>query len=123
VAAYEEASAWYQQVVLQAFKEVADSLRAIDNDAQALQARTEAAAQAEKAYNIAWRRFNAGGISRLALLDAQRQCLQTVLDRTTTAANRYTDSASLFQALGGGWWNEPAGPASTPAPKSAKMPR
>jgi len=121
VAAYEEASAWYRQIVLQAFKEVADSLRAIDNDAQTLQARTEAAAQAEKAYNIAWRRFNAGGISRFALLEAQRQCLQTVLDRTTTAANRYTDSASLFQALGGGWWNESASPASTPAPKSAKM--
>ncbi len=47
VAAYEEAGANYQQVVLQAFEQVADSLRAIDHDAQTLQARTEAAAQAE----------------------------------------------------------------------------
>jgi NodT family efflux transporter outer membrane factor (OMF) lipoprotein len=120
VAAYDEAGAAYQQIVLQAFKEVADSLRAIDNDAQALRARTEAAAQADVTYNIASQRFTAGGISQLSLLDAQRQHLQTVLDLTTSAANRYTDSASLFQALGGGWWHETqaASQSSFPAPKS-----
>ena len=59
----------------------------------------------ETVYEIAAQRFNAGGISQLALLDAQRQHLQTLLDRTASAAIRYTDSASLFQALGGGWWN------------------
>ena len=106
VAAYEEAGSAYQQTLLQAFREVSDALTAIENDAQTLQARTEAAAQAEVTYQIAAQRFNAGGISQLALLDAQRQHLQTMLDRTTSAANRYTDSASLFQALGGGWWNE-----------------
>ena len=112
IAAFEEAGANYQQVVLQSFREVADSLRAIDHDAQTLQARTEAAAQAEVTYKIASQRFTAGGISQLALLDAQRQQLQTALDRTTSAASRYTDSASLFQALGGGWWNETK-PAAT----------
>ncbi len=106
IAAYEEADAAYRQVVLQSFKEVADSLRAIDNDAQTLQARTEAAAQAETTYQIASQRFTAGGISQLSVLDAQRQYLQTAIDRTASAASRYTDSASLFQALGGGWWNE-----------------
>ena|SRR5215813_3663234 len=106
VAAYEEAGANYQQVVLEAFEQVADSLRAIDNDAKTLQARSEAAAQAEATYNTAMQRYAAGGISQLSLLDAQRQYLQTVLDRTTVAANRYADSASLFEALGGGWWNE-----------------
>lgn len=105
LAAYEEAGGAYQQTLLQAFREVADALGAIENDAQTLQARTEAAMQAEVAYQIASQRFDAGGISQLALLDAQRQHLQTMLDRTTSAANRYSDSASLFQALGGGWWN------------------
>ena len=79
--------------------------RAIENDAQTLQARTEAATQAEVTYQIASQRFDAGG-SQVALLDAERQHLQTMLDRTTSAANRYADSASLLQALGGGWWNE-----------------
>lgn len=106
VAAYEEAGAAYQQIVLQAFEQVADSLRAIDNDAQTLQARTEAAAQAETTYNVSSQRFSAGGISQLSLLDSQRQYLQTALDRSNSAAARYADSASLFQALGGGWWNK-----------------
>jgi len=114
VASYEEAGANYQQVVLQAFEQVADSLRAIDHDAQTLQARTAAAAQAEATFDTASQRYAAGGISQLSLLDAQRQYLQTALDRTTSAANRYSDSAALFQALGGGWWNEPqASPTKT----------
>ncbi len=106
VAAYEEAGAAYQQVVLQAFQQVADTLRAMVNDAQTLQARTAAAAQAEATYKVFSQRYRAGGISQLALLDAQRQYLQTAIDRANSAANRYTDSAALFQALGGGWWNE-----------------
>ena len=120
LAAYEEAGSVYQQTLLQAFREVADALRAIENDAQTLQARTEAATQAEVTYQIAAQRFNAGGISQLALLDAQRQHLQTLLDRTASAANRYTDSASLFQALGGGWWNDTQASAvnSTPPAKT-----
>ena len=112
-------AATYQQVVLQAFEQVADSLRAIDHDAQTLQARSEAAAQAEATYNIASRRYGAGGISQLSLLDAQRQYLQTSIDRTNSAAGRYADSASLFQALGGGWWNDPASKPTTPASSSS----
>jgi len=106
VAAYEEAGSAYQQTVLQAFREVADVLRAIEDDARALQARSEAAAQAESAYQIASQRYAAGGISQLAVLDAQREQLQTALDRIAYQAARYSDSATLFQALGGGWWNE-----------------
>jgi NodT family efflux transporter outer membrane factor (OMF) lipoprotein len=106
VAAYEEAGSVYQQTVLQAFREVADSLRAIDHDAQALQSQTEAASQAESAYQIASQRYAAGGISQVALLDAQRQQLETKLNRVVYQGSRYSDSATLFQALGGGWWNE-----------------
>lgn len=106
VAAYQEAGSVYQQTVLQAFREVADSLQAMQHDAQTLQARTEAATQAEASYQIASQRFDAGGISQLALLDAQRQQLQTALDRTISVASRYSDSAALLQALGGGWWND-----------------
>lgn len=105
VAAYEEAGTNYQQVLLQAFQQVADSLRAIEHDAKTLQARSEAATQAETTYNIASQRYTSGGISQLSLLDAQRQYLQTQFDHTTSVANQYSDSASLLQALGGGWWN------------------
>lgn len=104
-ASYEEADSVYRQTVLQAFREVADSLSAIQHDAYALQARAEATNSAEEAYRIASQRYEAGGISELALLDAQRQRLQTALDRTSAIASRYTDSATLIQSLGGGWWN------------------
>lgn len=112
VAAYQEAGSVYQQTVLQAFREVADSLQAIQHDAQTLQARTEAATQAEASYQIASQRYSAGGISQLVLLDAQRQHLQTTLDRTISVAGRCSDSATLLQALGGGWWND-AQPGAT----------
>lgn len=106
VAAYEEAGSVYQQTVLEAFREVADVLRAIEHNAKAMQARSEAATQAESAYQIASRRFDAGGISQADLLDAQRQHLQTSLDQVAAQAARFADTATLFQALGGGWWNE-----------------
>jgi len=119
VAAYDEAEANYRQVVLLAFEQVADSLTAIEHDARALQARSEAAAQAEATFSTATQRFSAGGISQLSLLDAQRQYLQTALDRTAAIAARYSDSASFFQALGGGWWNEvPSNSSSAPATNS-----
>jgi NodT family efflux transporter outer membrane factor (OMF) lipoprotein len=112
-AAYEEAGSIYRQTLLQAFREVADALYAIQHDAETLQARTEAASEAEAKHKIAAQRYEAGGISELALLDAQRQQLQTALDRTVSAASRYSDSATLFEALGGGWWN--TAPTSAPA--------
>ncbi len=116
VAAYEEAGDVYQQTVLQAFREVADVLRAIDHHAQALQAQTEAATQAETAYHIASQRYAAGGISQVALLDAQHQQLQTALDRVAYQSSRYADSATLFQALGGGWWNQKQSAKTTANP-------
>jgi NodT family efflux transporter outer membrane factor (OMF) lipoprotein len=114
-AAFQEATSVYRQTVLQAFGEVADTLTAIDHDAQTLKARSEAAADADASYQIAEGRYRAGGISELALLEAQRQQLQAELDRTAATAARFSDSATLFQALGGGWWN--AAPASTPNPR------
>src|SRR6266851_960667 len=60
-------------------------------------------------YNIASQKYSAGGISQLALLDAQRQFLRTLTARNLALASRYTDSATLFQALGGGWWNQKPG--------------
>ena len=115
-AAYQEASSVYRQTVLQAFGQVADTLTSIDHDAQTLKARSDAASEADVSYQIAQGRYQAGGISELALLEAQRQQLQTELDRTAAAASRFADSATLFQALGGGWWD--AAPAATPGPNA-----
>jgi NodT family efflux transporter outer membrane factor (OMF) lipoprotein len=104
-AAYQETNSVYRQTVLEAFGQVADTLTAIDHDAQTLKARSDAAADADASYRIAQGRYQAGGISELALLDAERQRLQATLDQSNAAAARFSDSATLFQALGGGWWN------------------
>ena len=100
--AYDEAASAYRGTVLESFREVADALYATERDAETLKARSEAAGEAEGAYGIAAKRYEAGGISEASLLDAERQQLQTALDRENAAASRLTDSATLFEALGEG---------------------
>jgi NodT family efflux transporter outer membrane factor (OMF) lipoprotein len=103
VAAYDEAAAAYRQTVLQGLQEVADALSALDMDARELQARADAAGHARAGYEIARQQYQVGGISHLALLDAQRQLLQSEFDRVQAQADRYADTAALLHALGGGW--------------------
>ncbi len=103
VAAYDEAAAAYRQTVLQGLQEVADALSALDTDARTLQARADAAEHARAGYEIARQQYLLGGISHLALLDAQRQLLQSEFDRVQAQADRYADTAALLHALGGGW--------------------
>ncbi|MGB8418209.1 efflux transporter outer membrane subunit [Paraburkholderia sp.] len=102
-AAYDAALADYQQTVLQALQQVADTLTALQNDAHELQARDEAAQQAQASLLIAQAQYSAGGVSQFGLLDTQRQVLQAALDRTRAQADRFADTAALFQSLGGGW--------------------
>lgn len=101
LAAYDAALAEYRQTVLQALQQVADTLRALQDDAQALRARDEAAREARASVEIARSQYAAGGVSQFGLIDAERQALQTALDRTKAQADRLADTAALFQALGG----------------------
>jgi len=102
-AAYDAAGAAYKQAVLQGLQEVADALHAVHNDAQTLQARALATDQAQQTLRAAEARHASGGISTLALLDAQRQVDQATLQQVQSRADRLLDSAVLMQALGGGW--------------------
>jgi NodT family efflux transporter outer membrane factor (OMF) lipoprotein len=104
VAAYEEAAATYRQTVLQGLQEVADALRALETDSRKLKARVDAAEHARAGCQIARRQYELGGISHLALLDLQRQLLQTEEERVQAQADRYADTTALLYALGGGWW-------------------
>ncbi|MCG5076209.1 efflux transporter outer membrane subunit [Paraburkholderia tagetis] len=100
-AAYEAAFADYKQTVLQALQQVADTLHALQDDALELQTRDDAAREAQASAAIAHDRYTAGGVSEFDLIDAQRQVLQSALDRTRAQATRLTDTAALYQALGG----------------------
>lgn len=99
-ATYDAALATYQQTVLQGLQQVADTLQALEQDAVELQSRDQAQRDAENSERIANGRYTAGGISQLALLDAERQEMQTALDRVKVQAQRFTDTVALYMALG-----------------------
>lgn len=109
VAALDQAGALYRLTVITAFQNVADSLHALVFDAEALKANLEAERAAERALQLARTAHDLGSISYLALLSAEQSYQQALVNRVQSQANRYTDTAALFQALGGGWWNRPPG--------------
>jgi outer membrane protein TolC len=106
-AAYDQAQAQYQQTVLNAFLGVANTLRALDTDADALRAQAEAESLARQSLDLVNRQYTLGAVSYLGLLDSQRTYQQTRIALVQAQATRYADTAALFQALGGGWWNRP----------------
>ena len=104
-AAYEQAAAQYRETVLKAFQDVADVLQALDYDAATLKAQSEAAQAARETLELTREQFRFGAVGYLALLDAGRQYQQARVNLVRAQAARYADSAALFHALGGGWWN------------------
>jgi NodT family efflux transporter outer membrane factor (OMF) lipoprotein len=114
-AAYDQAFAQYQQAVLGAFQNVADVLFALEFDAVALKAQADAEAAARESLDMTTKQLQFGSASYLALFNAQRQYEQAKIGLVQAQAARYADTAALFQALGGGWWNrgeqDPARPS------------
>ncbi|OGT47297.1 MAG: RND transporter [Gammaproteobacteria bacterium RIFCSPHIGHO2_12_FULL_41_20] len=105
IAAYNQAAAQYRQTVLQAFQNVADTLRALDMDARTFQAQKAAEIAAWKNLKVTREQYQLGGVDYLNVLTAEQQYQQTRLSSIQAQATRYSDTAALFQALGGGWWN------------------
>jgi NodT family efflux transporter outer membrane factor (OMF) lipoprotein len=104
-AALDQAAAQYRAAVILACQNVADTLHALSNDADALVASANAARAAKKAFELARSQFQLGAISNVAVLNAEQAYLQAELTLVQAQASRYSDTAALFQALGGGWWN------------------
>jgi NodT family efflux transporter outer membrane factor (OMF) lipoprotein len=104
-AAYDEAGAQYRSTVLAAFQNVADALRALQFDAATLKAQRAALRDASETLDLARGQYRLGAITYLILLNAQNSYQQALLAVVQAQAARYADTAALFQALGGGWWN------------------
>jgi len=104
-ATFEQVSSQYRSTVITAFQNVADSLSALRNDAVALQKAVTAENAANRSLTIARRRLELGDINYILVLNAQQTYFQALLTRVQAQANRFADTAALFQALGGGWWN------------------
>jgi len=104
-AAYDHAQAQYRSTVLAAFQNVADALRALQLDAATLKAQRNALRAASDTLDLARGQYRLGAISYVTLLNAQRSYQQARLAVVQAQAARFSDTAALFQALGGGWWN------------------
>jgi len=101
-----QAAAWtYRGTVITAVQNVADSLRALQNDADALRAAAEFERAANISFGQARRQLEAGKADILLLFTSEQTYLQATLQVVQARAARLADTAALFQALGGGWWN------------------
>jgi NodT family efflux transporter outer membrane factor (OMF) lipoprotein len=105
VAAYDQAAAQYRATVLTALRNVADALYALNADAEALNEQNLATQAAADSLKVSRSRYAAGSISSLDLLLVDRTYQQARIAQLQAQAARYADTAALFQALGGGWWN------------------
>jgi NodT family efflux transporter outer membrane factor (OMF) lipoprotein len=104
--AYQQSQATYRQTVLGAFEQVADFLKALEHDAEALQAQVEAQRAAGEALSLLQANYRAGLVAYLDVLTADVQFHQATIAYLQAVAQRHQDTVALFVALGGGWWNE-----------------
>ena len=105
VAAYDQSAAQYRGTVITAFQDVANVLRALEADAEALKQQVAAERSAQASLALVQAQYRLGAVAYINLLTAQQTYQNTVLSRVQAQAVRYSDTAALFQALGGGWWN------------------
>jgi NodT family efflux transporter outer membrane factor (OMF) lipoprotein len=102
--AYTQAAAQYRSTVLAAFQNVADTLSALEQDADALNAAAAADDAAKTTLDLTERQLTDGYASDLGLLMAEQAFQQARVALVQAEAARYADTAALFQSLGGGWW-------------------
>jgi NodT family efflux transporter outer membrane factor (OMF) lipoprotein len=102
LAAFKASAADYQQTVLEAFRQVADLLTALDRDAALLAAQRHALDLAAESLRLQRYNYSRGGIGLLDMLDAQRQYEQARIGFARAEAQRFLDTTRLFVAMGGG---------------------
>lgn len=117
LAALEQAEAQYRATVISAFQNVANALQAIKHDAETLRAQVAAEKAAAESLDISQAQYLAGSTTYPTVLNAAQTLLSVRLNRVQAQAARFSDTAALMQALGGGWWNRlDETPASLPKP-------
>ena len=122
-ASFDQAYAQYRVTVIAALQNVADTLRALQTDANALKAAYEAERAAKVSFDLVRHQFDSGYTNILLLINAQQTYLQARLATIQARANRLSDTVALYQALGGGWWNRPESlsPESDELARNAKL--
>ena len=105
IAAAQEAAANYKSTVLGAFQNVSNSLIALESDADAFKANSDAERAAAESLRLVQAQYKSGGASYTQILTAEETYQNAAVALVKARAQRYADTAALFQSLGGGWWN------------------
>ncbi len=106
--AYDASLGQYEQTVLTALEQVADTMRALEHDAQALRAQVDALQAASENEKLTQANYEAGTAGYLDMLTADTQFQQARLGYLGAVAQRLQDTVALYAALGGGWWQADA---------------
>lgn len=104
--AYRKTLSDYRQSVLAAFTQVADTLKALQYDADSLDAQKEAMLAAQEGLKLTQANYASGLAGYLDVLVSDQQFEQAHMAYVQSLAQRYQDTVALYVALGGGWWNE-----------------
>lgn len=110
-AAFDQAAAQYRATVIGSLQNVADTLHALQSDANSLKAAADFQSAAKISFDLVRQQFNSGYANVLLLLNSEQAYLQARIAVIQARANRLSDTVALFQALGGGWWNSGDGSA------------
>jgi NodT family efflux transporter outer membrane factor (OMF) lipoprotein len=105
VAAAQQAAANYKSTVITAFSNVSNALYALQADADALAAQSAFEQSSAESLKLVQAQFKSGGASYLQVLTAEQSYQTAAIGLVKARAQRFADTAALFQALGGGWWN------------------
>ncbi len=103
IEAHDAVLASYRQTVLNALAQVADTLRALEHDAETLSAQSDAVHATFDALHLTHINYQAGIATYLQLLMADEQYHQATLAHLQAQAQRLQDTVALYVALGGGW--------------------
>ncbi|HUB90156.1 MAG TPA: efflux transporter outer membrane subunit [Dyella sp.] len=120
--AYQSSLQSYRSTVLAAFQQVADVLKALQHDAESLQANDEAQRDAAEALQLVQANYAAGLSNDVEVLVADAQYRQARIAYVQALAQRYQDTVALYVALGGGGWHVTEGAAAMTTARAAQRP-
>jgi outer membrane protein TolC len=103
--AYRQSLANYRQTALNALAQIADTLLALEHDAEALQSQSQQLDFSRQALHLMQINYQAGLVNYIQVLIANSQYYQARIGYLQALAQRFQDTAALLVALGGGWWN------------------
>ena len=100
---FNQARLGYEQVVLEAFREVSDSLNQFYKAAETLEAELELQRASGEYLELALKRYRNGVLAYIDVLDARRSLFEAQVSVSIGRQAQLFAMVDLYKALGGGW--------------------